>query len=212
MNPQPSFYQHLAAWKWAVAGQKSAPWPNELVAASQEEFTLWSNQLAQAKVDANKAGYTCQFNKGSKPGRSAAWVASNGHTLKVVFAAKAKRAQEVTATSREAYHSLDFTTQRGQIAQAIFEQTMALADNEGVTRKELEVWYKFQTNAVCGRVKELLEISQNTPVVFHNRKPYRLQVVSTRLSKCDGASNVPNEALRWVEVSGANQGQTSLFQ
>lgn len=117
MNPQPTFHQHLTAWKWAVAGKSHAPLPPEIVAASPEEFSLWSNQLAQAKVDANKAGYQCQFNKGSKPGRSAAWVVSGGHTLKVVFTAKKQPTKKgVAATSIEKYHSLDTRGQTMQVA------------------------------------------------------------------------------------------------
>ena len=109
MNPQPSFNQHLASWKWAVSGKKAGAWPQEIVASSIEEFENWQRQLAQAKIDANNHGYPCHFNKGgSKSGRCAAWVVANGHTLKIAYtAAKTTRPQRVTATSREAYAALD---------------------------------------------------------------------------------------------------------
>jgi len=207
MNPQLSFHQALTAWKYAVVGKSAGPWPGEMAASSYEEFENWQAQLAATKIEANKKGYTCQFNKGgSKSGRVAAWVVANGNVFKIVFQAKAKRPQAVTQTSRNAYHTIDFETSRGQVAQAIFEYTVmnGLPD---VTRKEIEVWQRMGCNQVTGRVKELLEMSEKAPFVFGGT-PYRLQVVSVRLSKCDGASDKVNEGLRWV-AAGV---QASLFQ
>ena len=200
MNPQPSFNQHLASWKWAVSGKKAGTWPQEIMAASFDEFENWQRQLAQAKIDANNHGYPCQFNKGSKSGRCAAWVVANGHTLKIAYtSAKTTRPQKVTATSREAYHTTDFTTQRGQIASIIFEYTV-VKGMQDVTRKEIEVWQRLGSNQVTGRVNELLEMSEQLPFDFGGDK-YRLVVTEARLSKCDGASDKKNEGLRWVKVS-----------
>ena len=201
-----SFNQYLTAWKYHVVGKKAVQLPQELIASDLPEFQNWQRQLAQAKIDANKAGHTCNFNKGGAPsGRCAAWVVANGHTLKIVFNAKPKRPQQVTQTSREAYHSIDFTTQRGQVASIIFDATRS---NQDITRKEIEVKYGLGSNQVTGRVKELLEMSEKMPFEFSG-KPYVLQVVNTRLSACKGSSNVPNEALRWVLVAGDRQSEPS---
>ena len=198
-----SFPEYLVAWKWAVSGKPKGALPTEYAVHSKEAFAECCAEMAATKVVANKKGIACQYNKGSKSGRAVAWIVANGFTLKVVFADKAKRPQAVTQTSLNAYYTIDFTTQRGQVADAIFAYTRLDAD---VTRKELEVWQNLGSNLVCGRVKELLEMSETAPFNFGG-KPYRLQVVKTRLSKCLGASDKPNEALRWVEV-----GQATLFQ
>ena len=208
-----SFNQYLTAWKFWVVGKKAVQLPPELIASDLPEFQNWQRQLLQAKIDANNAGHTCNFNKGGTPsGRCAAWVVANGYTLKIVFNAKDKRPQKVTQTSRDAYHSIDFTTQRGQIASIIFDATRS---NQDITRKEIEVLHGLGCNQVTGRVKELLEMSEEMPFQFGG-KPYVLQVVTTRLSTCKGSSNVPNEALRWVLVAGDRQAapsyNTALFQ
>lgn len=106
---RPSFEKCLASWKWAVSGKKAGAWPQEIMAASLAEFINWQSQLMQAKIDANKHGYQCQFNKGgSKSGCCAAWVVANGHTFKIAYTAtKTTRSQAVTQTSREAYAALD---------------------------------------------------------------------------------------------------------
>lgn len=202
MSAQPSFNQYLTAWKYAVVGKPAGSWPQEIEAGTVEEFQSWQNQLAQCKVDANNKGITCQFNKGGTPssGKYAAWVIANEKAFKVVFNAKAKRPQAMRQTSLDAYHSIDFTTQRDKIAEIIRQYS------EGITRKEIEVLHRFGCNVVAGRVKELLEMSEAKPFLLCG-KPFRLQVVGTRLSNCEGASNVPNEVLRWVEA-----GQSSLFQ
>jgi hypothetical protein len=173
----------------------------EITAIDLDEFQNWQRQLLQTKIDAHKVGHLCEFNKGgTASGRCAAWIVCNGHTLKIVFNAKAKRPQAVTQTSREAYHNIDFETSRGAVAAAIFQFT-EINGRADITRKELELYYKIPINSVCGRVKELLEMSDEMPFQFGG-KPYVLQVVNTRLSNCDGASKVPNEALRWVLVAG----------
>lgn len=116
-----------------------------------------------------------------------------GLTLRVQTPKVAKKTN-VAATSIEAYHSIDFTSQRARIAEIIWQH------HQGVTRKEIEVYHNFGSNAVTGRVKELLEMSQDKPFLLSGGL-YRLQVVGTRLSLCQGASRVPNEVLQWMPVS-----------
>ena len=195
MTTHQAFQAHLTSWKHAVAGYHHDPLPVEVVAETLEQFNEWAKTLAQVKIQANKHGFLCEFNKGGSP-RKAAWIKSGPYTLKVVFTAGAKRVQSVTETSREAYHTIDFTTQRGKIADAIFSYSKLGAD---VTRKELQLWQHLDSNQVCGRVKELLEMSEEKPFSFGDKK-YRLDIVCSRLSKCSGSSDKANEALKWVEV------------
>ena len=198
----------LTAWKRAVAGQPHAPLPQEIEAENEAQYTAWIETLGAAKIAANKAGHPCQFNKGGTSTRRVAWIKSGPHTLKVVLSQKA-RAQAVTQTSKVAYHSIDFTTQRGQVAQIIFDFSK---QGDDITRKEIEVLFKLPSNVVTGRVNELLKLSLEAPFEF-NGKLYTLTTTPARLSVCPGSSPVKNEGLIWVELTdnlpvGA---QTSLF-
>lgn len=123
-------------------------------------------------------------------------ITYGGLTLRVQTP-KAPKKTNVTATSIEAYHSIDFTSQRDRIAEIIWQYRNY---EKGITRKEIEVFHNFGSNAVTGRVKELLEMSQEKPFLLSGGL-YMLQVVGTRLSLCAGASRVPNEVLQWMPVS-----------
>ena len=130
MNTPLSFNQYLTAWKYHVVGKTAVQLPPELIASDLQEFQNWQRQLAQAKIDANNAGHTCNFNKGGTPsGRCAAWVVANGHTLKIVFNAKAKRPQAVTQTSREAYKTVDLGERCEAVARAAIKLGVC-TDNE----------------------------------------------------------------------------------
>ena len=135
---------------------------------------------------------------------------AGAHTFTVMppSTSKAKRPQAVTATSINAYHSIDLATARGNVAAAIFTYSRLGKD---VTRKELEVWQKIASSSVCGRVKELLDLSEIHPFLFEG-KPYRLQRTVARVSLCHGASDKVNEGLIWVEViSLPERAQLEMF-
>lgn len=192
---KPDFDTTLIAWKRAVAGQPHAPLPQEIEAESEAQYTSWIETLGATKIAANKAGHTCQFNKGGTSTRRVCWIKSGPHTLKVVFSQKA-RAQAVTQTSKVAYRNLDFTKQMGKVAELLFKHSLR---GEDVTRKEIEVFYSIPSNAVTGRVNELLKLSLEAPFEFGG-KMYTLTTTPARLSVCPGASPVKNEGLMWVEV------------
>lgn len=154
-----------------------------------------------------KRGITCRVSGSKDVVKYGFKVAAGGsefqvNPVHVPFVGK--RPQAVTETSREAYHSLDFSTQRGKIAEAIWNESKAGRD---VTRQELSVLHNFEKNAVCGRVNELLKASQDAPFEFEGRR-YRLVVTEPRLSRFKGASNKPNEGLRWWPVDAE---QAKLF-
>ena len=203
------FFTTLQFWKRAVSGQSHAPLPQQIEAENEAQYNAWIEALMTTKIAANKAGHLCQFNKGGTSTRRVAWIKSGPHTLKVIFAQKA-RAQAVKETSKAAYHSLDFTTQRGLLAQIIFDCSKNGLD---VTRKEIEVLFKLPSNVVTGRVNELLKLSLEAPFEFGG-KPYILTTTRPRLSVCPGASPVKNEGLMWVEVTDNKPvgAQTSLFE
>ena len=185
----------ITAWKRAVAGQSHTALPQQIEAENEAQYNTWVEALASTKIAANKANYICQFNKGGTSTRRACWIKSGAHTLKVVFV-PGKRAQAVTQTSKAAYHTIDFSTQRGQVAQIIFEGSLHGLD---VTRKEIEVHFGYTSNVVTGRVNELLKLSLEAPFEFGG-KLYTLTTTTPRLSVCPGASPVKNEGLIWVEV------------
>jgi len=128
MTTHQTFQSHLTSWKHAVAGNPHDPLPVEVVAEYLEQFYEWAKILAQAKIQANKHGFLCEFNKGGSS-RKAAWIKSGPYTLKVVFNAGAKRAQAVTETSREAYKSVDLSTSCEEVARAAIKIGV-VTDNE----------------------------------------------------------------------------------
>jgi len=113
MTTHQTFQAHLTSWKHAVAGNPHDPLPVEVVAEDLEQFQEWAKILAQVKIQANKAGFLCEFNKGGSS-RKAAWIKSGPYTLKVVFTTGAKPTMNkgVADSSIEKYHELDT---RGQV-------------------------------------------------------------------------------------------------
>ena len=206
---QPDFFTTLTAWQRAVAGQPYPTLPQEIEAENETQYNAWIEALMTTKIAANKAGHTCQFNKGGTSPRRVCWIKSGPHTLKIVLSQKA-RAQAVTQTSKAAYHSIDFTTQRGKIAEIIFAESSKGLD---ITRKEIESNFGYTSNVVTPRTNELLKLSEKAPFEF-NGKMYTLSTTPARLSVCPGASPVKNEGLKWVEaIDNLPVGaQTSLFQ
>jgi len=194
MNPLPTPTLQDLRWKFLQSASNGTPFPSQTIQvatiAELESAAADMLQTQKALRDKNKDAVL----KGVQ-GKSVTLLC-NECVLRVTLEKTTKRAQDVKPTSKEAYHTIDFTTQRGKVAEAIFAYSRLGAD---VTRKELEVWQNLGSNVVCGRVKELLEMSAETPFLFAG-KPYVLQIASTRLSKCKGASEVKNEALQWMPV------------
>jgi len=199
MNPQPTPTLHDLRWKFLQAASNGTPFPSQTiqVATLQELESAAADMLQTQKAlrDNNKDAVL----KGVQ-GKSVTLLC-NECILRVTLEKTTKRAQDVKPTSIEAYHTIDFTTQRDRIAEIIRQQ------HQGITRKEIEVHHGFGSNAVTGRVKELLEMSQEKPFRLGGGL-YRLEVVGTRLSLCKGASRVPNEILQWMPADAV---QMDLF-
>ena len=207
MNPQPTPTLQDLLTRFTMCAFHGDAFPSQTiqVATIQELESAAADMLQTQKAlrDNNK---DAKF--GGVEGKYVQ-LSYDGYILRVTISKPAKRAQDVKPTSLEAYYTIDFATQRGKVAEAIFAYSRIGAD---VTRKELEVWQNLGSNVVCGRVKELLEMSAENPFLFAG-KPYVLQIASTRLSKCRGASEVKNEGLQWMPVKQpADEGaQISLF-
>jgi len=120
MTTHQTFQTHLTSWKHAVAGNPHDPLPVEVVAESLEQFQEWAKILAQVKIQANKEGFLCEFNKGGSSSRKAAWIKSGPYTLKVVFTAGAKPTMKkgVADSSIEKYHDIDTRNQTMKVAMA----------------------------------------------------------------------------------------------
>ena len=194
MNPQPTPTLQDLLTRFTMCAYHGDAFPSQAIqvatVAELESAAAEVLQTQKALRDNNKDAVL----KGVQ-GKSVT-LSYGGYILRVTLEKPAKRAQDVKPTSLEAYYTIDFATQRGKVAEAIFAYSRIGAD---VTRKELEVWQNLGSNVVCGRVKELLEMSAENPFLFAG-KPYVLQIASTRLSKCRGASEVKNEGLQWMPV------------
>jgi hypothetical protein len=193
----PSFHQCLTAWKFSVSGKSTWQWPAEIQADSIEQFEMWQKTLADTKVQANKNGFACQFNKGgSKSGRCAAWVVSNGHTLKIAYVAPTKRKQAVTETSREAYKTVNL----GERCEVVAREALRLGvctDNE--VARSLGV----PPSSVSAR-RNNIEDAQGITL---DGKQYALRMEGSKIDEVTG-----RRANTWqlVEVAEAGR-QVSMF-
>ena len=203
MNPLPTPTLQDLRWKFLQSASNGTPFPSQTIqVATIAELESAAADMLQTQK-ALRENYKAVHLAGVQ-GKSVT-LSYNGHILRVTLGKVAKRPQDVKPTSIEAYHTIDFTTQRDRIAEIIRQH------HQGITRKEIEVFHGFGSNAVTGRVKELLEMSQEKPFRLDGGL-YRLEVVGTRLSLCKGASNVPNEILQWMPVKQpADAVQMDLF-
>ena len=188
MNPQPTPTLHDLLTRFTMCAYRNDAFPSQTIqVATLQELESAAADMLQTQKALRDNNKDAKF--GGVEGKYVQ-LSYDGYILRVTISKPAKRAQ------------------RGKVAEAIFAYSRLGAD---VTRKELEVWQNLGSNVVCGRVKELLEMSAETPFLFAG-KPYVLQIASTRLSKCKGASEVKNEALQWMPVKQpADAVQIDLF-
>lgn len=200
--------QHIKNWKRAVAGWDFAAWPEVIEASSEQEFYLWCRLLNDATAKANAAGHNARGRGTGKKGeKQTMWITAKEYSLKIAYTPR-PRQRAVTDTSRAAYMTVDFTTVRGRIAQAIMDATVAGRD---ITRNEIVETTGISVNSVCGRVNELLKGTAETPIQADG-KTWRLMVTGRRKSNITGGGEVENEALRFVEVGAARVSeQARLF-
>ena len=204
MNQQPTPNIHdLLKQFWLCAYHNDAFPSQTIQVATLQELESAAADMLQTQKTLHANGKQTKLS--GVNGKSVT-LSYGGYILRVRLQKPNKRAQGVKPTSLEAYHTIDFTTQRDRIAEIIRQH------HQGITRKEIEVFHGFGSNAVTGRVKELLEMSQEKPFRLDGGL-YRLEVVGTRLSLCKGASHVPNEILQWMPVKQpADAGAQMVFE
>lgn len=199
--------QHITNWKRAVAGWDFTAWPEQIETDDVNQYRTWCRALNDATARANAAGHNTRARgtQDKKGGPETMWITAKGHTLKVAYAPRTTRQQAVTETSKAAYRKIDLTTQRGQIAAFILDKTLKQPD---ITRQEIAAWSGMQINAVCGRVRELLDEPVDTAAGL-----IQLKVVAVRKSNIPGATE-KNEAVAFVPVvekSEEKEVQMSMF-
>ena len=179
----------------------------EYVAASEDQFS----DICALMLKAQKAlGEGCRFS-GSKQsaGNVSAWITCDGFRFRVRYRF-ATRPQAVTGTSRDAYHTLDFSSERGRVADCILRMS---ADD--ITRAEIAYLTGLEKSNVSGRVNELFEMCQAAPLKMRD-KFYALEHTQKRLSDFPGAPAVSVQAFRFRQVDANHKQpapavQTELF-
>lgn len=179
----------------------------EYVAASEDQFS----DICALMLKAQKAlGEGCRFS-GSKQsaGNVSAWITCDGFRFRVRYRF-ATRPQSVTDTSRAAYHTLDFSSERGRVADCILRMS---ADD--ITRAEIAYLTGLEKSNVSGRVNELFEMCQAAPLKMRD-KFYALEHTQKRLSDFPGAPAVSVQAFRFRQVDANHKQpapavQTELF-
>jgi len=188
--------------------------PSVFETDSMPEFTEAATHLGGTVAKALKdVGVNTDMRGGKKPGSQWATLRTeSGDTFTVRYRQGVKRPQAVTQTSREAYHSIDFSTCQGRVLDLIYAVSLKGLD---VTRAEIADVLDMDKSGVSGRVNELFEMAKAQPFRIDG-KYYRLSNTSPRLSNLPGAT-VKNEAFRLVECPAYNNSpaapaaQTKLF-
>lgn len=193
MNPQPTPTLHDLLTRFTMCAYRNDAFPSQTiqVATLQELESAAADMLQTQKAlrDNNKDVVL----KGVQ-GKSVT-LSYNGHILRVTLAKTPKHTQ-TTATSRNAFHSQDFSTQAAQVAKTIFDHSILDGD---ITRAEIAHWLGIQEGRVSARVFALLKEYKDGGYTDKSGN-YRLVLTVPRLSRCPGASTKPNEAMRFEKV------------
>jgi hypothetical protein len=187
------FIENLNLFKYAVAGIKAKPW-KDMETNNLTEYRNWGAQMLEAEKKAKDAGYFLQFSGQQKNGRRVMFLNTGKIHFKCVFDPKKRNTK---ATSVNAYRSIDFSTQEGQVAFQILSISLQGGD---ITRSEIGHKMGMENSTVSGRVKMIFEKYENGGFFYQNDQ-YRIEVSQTRLSIHEGASNVKNEAFRFVKIA-----------
>lgn len=186
------FIENLNSFKFAVAGKSKKPWL-DMETNNLTEFRSWGSQMLEAEKKANEAGYYLKFSGQHKNGRRVMFLSDRNIHFKVVFDPKKRNTK---ATSVNAYRSIDFSTQEGQVAFQILTASLRGLD---ITRSEIGHKMGMENSTVAARVKNIFDKYENGGFVYENQQ-YRIEVSQARLSVHQGASQVKNEAFRFVKI------------
>ena len=205
MNPQPTPTLHDLRWKFLQAASNGTPFPSQTiqVATLQELESAAADMLQTQKAlrDNNK-----EVKFGGVEGKYVQ-LSHDGYTLRVSLE-KTQKHTNTTATSRNAFHSQDFSTQAAQVAKTIFDHSILDGD---ITRAEIADRLGIQEGRVSARVFALLKEYKDGGYTDKSGN-YRLVLTVPRLSRCANASDKLNEAMRFQKCEpAADAVQTSLF-
>ena len=193
MNPQPTPTLHDLRWKFLQAASNGTPFPSQTiqVATLQELESAAADMLQTQKAlrDNNK-----EVKFGGVEGKYVQ-LSHDGYTLRVSLE-KTQKHTNTTATSRNAFHSQDFSTQAAQVAKTIFDHSILDGD---ITRAEIAHWLGIQEGRVSARVFALLKEYKDGGYTAPSGN-YRLVLTVPRLSRCANASDKLNEAMRFEKV------------
>ncbi len=168
------------------------------------EFKEAAAQLLAAQNTLWKSGKRAHLRSGK--GKSVQ-LSTDEAFIRVTLKEGAKQTA-VTETSRHAYHTSDFSTQAAQVAGYVFDRSQNGGD---VTRAEIADALKIQEGRVAARVNVLLKQYENGGYTAPSGE-YRLVLTTPRISRFQGASDKPNEAMLFEKISHASQGeQKELF-
>jgi hypothetical protein len=191
MNPLPTPTLQDLRWKFLQSASNGTPFPSQTIQvatiAELESAAADMLQTQKALRDKNK---DAKF--GGAEGKYVQ-LSHYGYALRVTLEKVAKHTR-TTATSRNAFHSQDFSTQAAQVAGCIFDHS------EGdITRAEIADRLGIQEGRVSARVFALLKEYKDGGYTAPSGN-YRLILTVPRLSRCPGASDKLNEAMRFESV------------
>ncbi len=185
-------------FKLAMFEKPFEAWP-ELAYHSQEAFQMAQRQLGDLVLAARKAGYTIRHSGAENRKEKTAWnrISFGARVLTIRYAAAPVRVVNVRDTSREAYHTVDFSTALGRVAAAIMANPDSL-------RGEIAQMLDMEKSTCTARIADLLK----APVTL-NGVDYILTEGDKRKSMESGVSG---HTLRFVKYEpNPTPVQVSLF-
>ena len=177
--------------------------PQTFTAETLEDFKEMGALILRCQSMLQSKGIAVSF--GGVEGKMVS-ITHDAHTLRVTLL-KPPKQTDVRDTSRNAYETTDFSTQEGKVAQIIMAKT-----GEDITRAEIAFILGIQESRVSARVNALLH-KHGQGGFFSGGKEYRLVLTGKRLSFYPGASDKPNEAMRFEKCEPVPESgtQTSMF-
>ena len=206
MNPQPTPNLHDLLARFIMCAYHGDAFPSQTIqVAILAELESAAADMLQTQKALRENNKEVKF--GGVEGKYVQ-LSYDGYILRVTLAKVAKHTN-TTVTSRNAYHSTDFSTQSAQVARTIFDHSILDGD---ITRAEIAHWLGIQEGRVSARVFALLKEYKDGGYTDKSGN-YRLVLTVPRLSRCANASDKLNEAMRFEKVKQpADAVQTSLFE
>lgn len=183
--------------RWSVAFTDTGmPFDYEATTANEAEFFEMHRLVLKAQGWLKSKGFYASS-------EAKQWEFVKISCLQYRFKLRYKKPAHINQkdTAIAAYHTIDFDSVRGKVAQVIFDATKAGQD---ITRNEIEQALSMRSNTVTGRVKELLDDTVQAPVRIDG-EDWRLIEGEKRISKASGEMNRPLVFVKWQPISTPQQ-------